>query len=196
MTTTAPGEVWSPGEPLVSDARQVLATAPRGTPEERFEALAWSALLDVVGPVLLTRTAAPAHITASGLVLSPDGSRTCLVLHGKIGRWVQPGGHLEPGDASVGAAAVREVAEETGLQPRDVGLPVLLSRHRAPCAPGVVDWHLDVQHVLVADDVPPQVSEESRDVAWWPVDDLPTPLVQGIDDLVSHGVALLRSHRS
>ena len=186
---------WSPGDELVADVRRVLAEAPSGTPEERFEALAWGALLDVTGPRLLTRDAAPAHVTASALVLSPDATRTCLVLHGKIRRWVQPGGHLEPGDRTLAAAAAREVLEETGLVAKDVGVPALLSRHAAPCAPGVVDWHLDVQYVLVSDDVPPRVSEESHDVAWWPVRELPTPLAWGIETLVPEGVQRLTSHR-
>jgi hypothetical protein len=55
-----------------------------------------------------------------------------------------------------------------------------------------VDWHLDVQHVLVSDVVPPQVSAESQQVAWWPVDRLPTPFAWGIDTLVARGAALLR----
>jgi 8-oxo-dGTP pyrophosphatase MutT (NUDIX family) len=182
---------WTPGDELVADVRRVLAAAPDGTPEERFEALAWGALLDVTGPRLLTREAAPAHVTASALVLSPDATRTCLVLHGKLRRWVQPGGHLEAGDRTVAAAAAREVLEETGLVAKDVGVPAMLSRHGAPCAPGVVDWHLDVQYLLVSDDVPPQVSDESHDVAWWPVTALPTPLAWGIETLVHRGVAEL-----
>ena len=59
----------------------------------------------------------PGHVTASGLVLSPDGSSVLLVLHRRLGRWLQPGGHLEPGDPDIAAAARREVREETGLTP-------------------------------------------------------------------------------
>jgi 8-oxo-dGTP pyrophosphatase MutT (NUDIX family) len=194
VTATAPGEVWTPDDVLLADARRVIAGAAARTPEERFERVAWDALLQVAGPRLLTRAAAPAHVTASALVLSPDATRTCLVLHGKIQRWVQPGGHLEPGDTSLFEAAAREVAEETGLSVRDAGVPAVLSRHTAPCAPGVVDWHLDVEHVLVGDpDAVPRVSDESNAVAWWPVDALPAPSAWGLDELVARGVAMLRS---
>jgi len=180
-------------DPLVDDVRLAVEGACAESAEERFEVLAWRALLDVQGPRLLTRECAPAHVTASGLVLSPDARQTCLVLHRKLQRWVQPGGHLEAGDVTVAGAAAREVLEETGLAARAVGLPALLSRHRAPCAPGVVDWHLDVQYVLVSEVTPPAVSEESSEVAWWPVKALPEPTAWGIEELVARGTALLRS---
>ena len=57
----------------------------------------------------------PGHFTASAFVLSPDERSILLVFHGKLHRWLQPGGHVEPGDADVLAAARREIAEETGL---------------------------------------------------------------------------------
>lgn len=57
----------------------------------------------------------PGHFTASGFVASPDGTAILLVLHGKLDRWLQPGGHLEPEDDSVETAARREVLEETGV---------------------------------------------------------------------------------
>lgn len=170
---------WTPDDDLVLDLRHVLAHAPRHTPEARFEAWAWRSLLDEDGPALLTRHARPSHVTASAVVLSPDARQTCLVLHGRIGRWVQPGGHLEPADHSLADAAAREVAEETGLAGRVLPEIAGLSRHLAPCAPDV-DWHLDVQFVLVADVEQPAVSSESADVRWWDVHALPTDLAPGV----------------
>jgi len=183
---------WVPSESLVVDVRHTLAHAPRLTPADRFEAWAWRALLDEDGPVLLTRAARPNHLTASAIVLSPDGMRTCLVLHGRLGLWCQPGGHLEPGDTGLALAAAREVEEETGLT--GVVLPeiALLSRHVAPCAPGV-DHHLDVQFVLLADGEP-VVSDESRDVAWFAVDELPAELAPGVAEAVERAVAVAAAH--
>src|SRR5690348_7785306 len=37
---------------------------------------------------------AVAHFTASAVVLDPEGTRVCLVHHRKLGRWLQPGGHV------------------------------------------------------------------------------------------------------
>lgn len=57
----------------------------------------------------------PGHFTASSFVLSPDGASVLLILHGKLHRWLQPGGHIDPEDLDVLAAAKREVAEEVGI---------------------------------------------------------------------------------
>jgi 8-oxo-dGTP pyrophosphatase MutT (NUDIX family) len=182
---------WSPAEDLVLDLRNLLVHAPRDTAGARFEAWAWRALLDEDGPVLLTRHARPGHVTASALVLSPDAHRTCLVLHGRIGRWVQPGGHLEPGDRTLAMAAVREVREETGLTGDVLPEIACLSRHLAPCAPDV-DWHLDVQFVVVAEPRPPTVSSESRDVQWWDVDALPADLACGVENSLARALEVVR----
>ena len=56
----------------------------------------------------------PGHLTASAFVVSPD-DELLLIFHRKLGIWVQPGGHIEPGDESLLDAARREVAEEVGL---------------------------------------------------------------------------------
>lgn len=194
--SASPGEpaggepLWTPDEQLVADVRHALAHAPRDTPQARFEAWAWRAMLDEDGAALLTRHATPAHVTASAIVLSPDGRRTCLVLHGRMNLWVQPGGHLEPDDMTLALAAAREVEEETGLS--GVVLPRIaaLSRHYAPCRPEV-DWHLDVQHVLVSDPTAPAVSAESRDVRWWDVDALPDDLASGVAQNVARAVEVL-----
>ena len=61
----------------------------------------------------------PGHFTASGFVASPNGAGVLLIHHHKIGRWLQPGGHIEPEDETVEAAARREVQEETGLETMD-----------------------------------------------------------------------------
>ena len=57
----------------------------------------------------------PGHFTASGLVLSSDGSSILLIHHRRLGRWMQPGGHIDATDPDPRAAARREIAEETGV---------------------------------------------------------------------------------
>ena len=58
---------------------------------------------------------AGAHITASALVVSHDLDRVLLCLHGRVNVWLQLGGHCEPEDATLAAAALREATEESGL---------------------------------------------------------------------------------
>jgi 8-oxo-dGTP pyrophosphatase MutT (NUDIX family) len=133
------------------------------------------------------RSCAPAHITASALVMDPDGSRVLLTLHAKIGRWLQTGGHCEPGDLSLGGAALREATEESGIDGLELSAyPVAVDRHEVSCGgPGTRFDHLDVQYVAVA---PPGAverrSEESADLRWFGVDDLPEPTDPALRRLV------------
>lgn len=138
-------------------------------------------------PGTLSRDGHPSHFTASALPVSPDGRHVCLVLHGRMGLWVQPGGHFESYDPSVPEAAGREMREETGLTGQVDPVPLRLSRHRAPCRAGA--WHYDVQFRAVAAMSEPVVSSESRDVAWFRVDRLPPGLAPGVEDLVVAAVS-------
>jgi 8-oxo-dGTP pyrophosphatase MutT (NUDIX family) len=102
-----------------------------------------------------SREQAEAHFTASAAVVDPDGTRTCLVDHAKLGRRLQPGGHIEPDDESAARAAVREAREETGL---DVRLhpfaprPFDVDVHEIPAREGEpAHLHLDLRYLLLAD---------------------------------------------
>ena len=55
------------------------------------------------------------HLTASAVVVSAEGDRVLLLHHRKLDRWLQPGGHGDPGETSAEAVALREAHEETGL---------------------------------------------------------------------------------
>lgn len=132
----------------------------------------------------LSRADRPDHLTASALVLDEARTSVLLVLHRKVGLWMQPGGHLEPGDGTLGDAALREAQEETGVDGLRLADGVVdLDRHPAPCG---ARWHLDVRFLVLAPrPTRPVVSEESDDVRWFRVDALPHDAVPDLARLVA-----------
>ena len=139
------------------------------------------------------RSCAPDHLTAGAVVLDVERRAVLLVLHGKVKRWLQPGGHCEPGDATLAAAALREATEETGVEGLELVPGVLdLDRHRAPCRPGDIEHHLDVRHLLLAPaGARPVVSPESLDVRWFGWDALPDDIEPSIVRMVTAARARL-----
>lgn len=125
----------------------------------------------------LAKACFPDHLTAGALVLDADGSRVLLNLHGKARRWFAFGGHLEPEDTSLAAAALREATEESGLADLVLDpVPVHLSLHTVDfCSPRGPVRHLDVRFLArLGATTEPVVSDESLDVRWFDADQLPT----------------------
>ncbi len=161
---------------LHRDSVDVLTSWRGPTPEQEQLRRSYLDHLDE-HPDGLWRSCHPAHLTAGALVLSHDRRQVLLNLHRRARRWFHFGGHLETGDTTLAGAALREAMEESGLRGLRVEPgPLHLSRHAVEfCDPrGVVD-HLDVRFLAVlGEDTEPVVSEESLDVRWWPVEELPT----------------------
>ncbi len=61
---------------------------------------------------MMARSTVPAHITASLIILSGDAMLT--IWHPYLKMWIQPGGHVDPGE-DTRTATLREAKEETGL---------------------------------------------------------------------------------
>lgn len=106
-------------------------------------------------PEPFSRSQWPAHFTGSAVVVTPDGERVCLLLHGKLNRWLQPGGHADVEDGGeMARSALREAREETGCEvelhplaprPLDVDVHTIPARKTEP-----EHAHLDVRYLVVA----------------------------------------------
>jgi 8-oxo-dGTP pyrophosphatase MutT (NUDIX family) len=112
----------------------------------------------------------PGHFTASSFVLSPERDALLLILHSKLKRWLQPGGHVDPDDQSILSAARREVKEEVGL----TGLPLALGPtifdvdvHAIPPMRGEpAHQHFDVRFVFVAPDRAATAGSDALATQW------------------------------
>ncbi|MAT73066.1 MAG: NUDIX hydrolase [Planctomycetaceae bacterium] len=136
-------------------------------------------------PDCFHRTCRPGHLTASAWVTTRNGKEALLVHHRKLERWLQPGGHAD-GDNHLARVALREASEETGLNELElVGgfmMPLDVDVHEIPAryhADGRLiedaHEHHDVRFLVVSPTAaPPAVSDESHDVRWFAVEDLPS----------------------
>jgi 8-oxo-dGTP pyrophosphatase MutT (NUDIX family) len=103
------------------------------------------------------------HVTASAFVVSSRG--VILHRHRRLGIWVQPGGHVDPGETPE-AACVREITEETGLVVRHLDPVELFHVDVHPGPKG--HTHYDLRYVLVGEPLDPTPPEgESPEVFWF-----------------------------
>ncbi|MBI3213500.1 MAG: NUDIX hydrolase [Mycobacterium sp.] len=142
-------------------------------------------------PDACERACVPGHFTASTAVLDAGARHVLLTLHPRLGRWVQLGGHCEPQDGDIVAAALREATEESGITGLQLTTaPVSLHVHALTCSLGVPTRHFDMQFAALAPtDAVITVSDESLDLRWWPVDALPPDADDALRSLVGRAAA-------
>jgi 8-oxo-dGTP pyrophosphatase MutT (NUDIX family) len=98
---------------MVSFDLMIAAYEPADEPEARHR----DALLELLrtSPAPFSRHEfAPGHVTASCFIVDPSRGNLLLHHHRRLDRWLQMGGHVEPGETPL-QAALREGTEESGL---------------------------------------------------------------------------------
>ena len=113
------------------------------------------------------------HLTGSAITVSADGRRVLLLHHRKLDRWLQPGGHGDPGETTGEQVALREAQEESGIaglalhpaapRPLDVDVHDIPARGAEPA-----HQHLDLRYLVVAPEaasVSPRLAE-LREIRW------------------------------
>jgi len=180
----------------MSDALAIAATTLEYLarhPEENERLMPFLQFLEGTAPGLYADRHHPVgHVTTSGFLVSEKGDTLLLIYHLKLGRFLQPGGHVEQ-DASLLASALREIHEEVGLSPERLILcqpdhtPIDIDPHRIPERKGQPGhWHFDFRYLFRVDShemgkIQHQADEVARP-AWFAWDApevialLPTPL--------------------
>ncbi len=157
----------APSRSTLTARRQLVdARLPAGDrSKQRDEVLS---LLAEHGAELADRTTTPGHLTGSALVVDHECRSMAVLLHRKLRRWLQPGGHAD-GDTQLAAVALREATEETGMAGLRVLVPAVdLDVHRVDHGDALGEHlHLDLRFVVVA---PPGAelhgNHESLDLRW------------------------------
>lgn len=117
------------------------------------------------------------HLTAGAILVDPETGTILQLRHLKLERWLYPGGHVEPEDATLAAAARRELIEEAGPELGDSLLldeaPVEIDVHVIPARPDGSEGahlHFDFRFAFMAAGGEPELQlEEVSGHRWAPL---------------------------
>jgi 8-oxo-dGTP pyrophosphatase MutT (NUDIX family) len=135
----------------------------------------------------------PGHFTGSAFILSPDQQSLLLILHGKLNRWLQPGGHVDASDRDVLETARREAREEVGIRDLELlsSVPIDLDIHDIPARKAEPEHaHFDVRYLFRAPSFDFAAASDAKAARWVPLEAVDAELADGS---VARVVAKLRA---
>lgn len=119
------------------------------------------------------------HFCVSVYVFNPKSKNFLMVNHKKLGKWVQPGGHIELNEDPE-EASLREVFEETGIKVKLIGkrypreedyiTPIVIQKNV------VKENHIHIDFVYLAYPLENQVEvqnvEETDGLEWFTLEEI------------------------
>ncbi|OXM44793.1 NUDIX hydrolase [Amycolatopsis alba] len=110
------------------------------------------------GTGFASRRTFPMHVTVGALLVRRN-THILLIDHRAYRIKLQPGGHLEPTDTSLAEAALRELTEETSVDPTKISLastiPTYIEYGAVPARPAKHEpphFHLDIGYTVTTTD--------------------------------------------
>jgi 8-oxo-dGTP pyrophosphatase MutT (NUDIX family) len=117
------------------------------------------------------------HITAGGIILSPDYRKVLMIYYPSANRWQQPGGHWEPDEEGPWSAAQRESVEETGFKlakrisvSDDLRVPLSIDSHLVPSVGSKNEpehYHHDFRYGFIAKSEKLELNDKVIQEAKW-----------------------------
>lgn len=132
------------------------------------------------------------HFCVSVFVFSKENRKFLLIDHKKLGKWVQPGGHVEENEDPE-EAALREVYEETGIKVKLIGervpfdsdyiCPLAIQKHE------VEENHIHIDIIYVAhpidNDSLKMNENETNGIGWFSLEEILSDDFNTFDDVKS-----------
>lgn len=130
------------------------------------------------------------HFCVSVYVFNPISNQFLLVKHKKLGKWVQPGGHIEM-DEDPEEAAIRETYEETGLHvelvgeryPRETDFIKPLALQKNAIKPNHI--HIDIIYMAVPTNDEELIfnDKETEGLKWFSLEEILDNTFETFDDV-------------